>query len=412
MSTPPNATNPDPTIGQGSACNIEAQDTGIAPDLEADIKQTRTSETGGIIRLSELLDDTNWLVWCDCMLDIFKIYGAEEYVIGIVNMPNKSLQPRAARNWTFNNAFTKVLITNNIASSQKVHVSRCKTAHDMWQNLATVHESKGHQTLIAFMRNLYRCNAEDGDNIVEHIAKLKGWCGRINLMGDWRFQILDFSFKLILSHSLPQSWDPFTDTYVGSATFLNADLRKAITSQQFIGILKKDYECHKERKREVSNITSPQANFANIRKPPLFHRITKTGQTSQANGKFCKLCEKPNHTTDECHHLGKTRCNICKKFSHSLDKCWYDQGKKRPQEGKIGKDGHKNIRRHFRKEQANEGEEREEVVFVSNTLENKKDVLDDVRIAQAVGSKTSTTTAPAHHLNTNLFISVSCPRML
>ena len=220
---PANTTNPDPTNGQGSARNIEAQDTGIAPDLEANIEWIRTSETGGIIRLSEPSDDTNWSVWCDCMLDIFKIYGAEEYVTGNVTQPDKSLNSRAARNWTFNNAFTKVIITNNIMSSQKVHVSRCKTACEMWQNLTTVHESKGHQTLVAFMCNLYRCNAEDGDNIVEHIAKLKGWCEWINLMGDRRFQILDFLFKLILSHSLPQSWDPFTDTYVGSATFLDAD---------------------------------------------------------------------------------------------------------------------------------------------------------------------------------------------
>src|SRR6267142_1506577 len=377
MSTPPNATDPGPTTGQGSACNIEAQDMGIAPNLEADIERIRTSETGGIIRLSEPLDDSNWSVWCNRMLDIFEIYGAEEYVTSNVTQLDKSLNPRAARNWTFNNAFTKVIITNNIASSQKVHISHCKTAHEMWQNLAAVHESKGHQTLIVFMRNIYRCNAEDGDNIVEHITKLKGWCERINLMGDWRFQISDFSFKLILSHSLPQSWDPFTDAYVGSATFLDANLRKAITLQQFIGILKEEYKRHEECKREASNVASPQANFANVRKPLLFHRITKTGQTSQANGKFCKLCEKPNHTTNECHHLGKTRCDICKKFSHSPNKCWYDQGKKWPQEGKIGKDGHKNIQHRFRKEQVNEGEEREEVAFVSNALENKKDVLDD-----------------------------------
>jgi len=47
MLTPPDATNPDPAIGQGFARNIEAQDMGIAPDLEADIEQIRTSETGG-----------------------------------------------------------------------------------------------------------------------------------------------------------------------------------------------------------------------------------------------------------------------------------------------------------------------------------------------------------------------------
>ena len=162
-------------------------------------------------------------------------------------------------------------------------------------------------------------------------------------MGDWRFQILDFSFKLILSHSLPQSWDPFTDTYVGSATFLDTDPRKVTTLQQFISILKEEYECYEEHKHEASNIASPKANFANVRKPPLFNCITETGQTLQANGKFYKLRKKPNHTTDECHYLGKTRCEICKKFNHGPNKCWYDQGKKQPQEGKIGKGRHKNI---------------------------------------------------------------------
>src|SRR6267142_5462906 len=380
MSTPPNATDPGPTTGQGSACNIEAQDMGIAPNLEADIERIRTSETGGIIRLSEPLDDSNWSVWCDRMFDIFEIYGAEEYVTSNVTQLDKSLNPRAARNWTFNNAFTKVIITNNIASSQKVHISHCKTAREMWQNLTTVHESKGHQTLIAFMRNIYRCNAEDGDNIVEHITKLKGWCEWINLMGDRRFQISDFSFKLILSHSLPQSWDPFTDAYVGSATFLDANLRKAITLQQFIGILKEEYKCHEEHKREGSNIAFQHANFAKARKPPLFNWITKPGSASQSQPnvtKFCKLCKKPNHTTDECHHLGKTRCDICKKFGHSLDKCWYDQGKKRLSEGKVGEDGCKNVWCRFRKEEVNEGEEVKEIACVTNVMSDTKSVLDD-----------------------------------
>src|SRR6266850_3520106 len=122
MSTPPDTTDPDPATGQGSARNIEAQDMGIVPNLEADIERIRTSKTGGIIRLFKPLDDTNWSVWRDHMLDIFKIYGAEEYVTGNVTQPDKSLNPRAARNWTFNNAFTKVIITNNIVSLQKVHV--------------------------------------------------------------------------------------------------------------------------------------------------------------------------------------------------------------------------------------------------------------------------------------------------
>jgi hypothetical protein len=81
--------------------------------------------------MSRLLNDTNWAIWHDCMLNIFEIYSVEEYVKGTITQPNKALYLRVVRNWVFNNVYMKVLIANNIMTLQKVHVSHCKTAYKM-----------------------------------------------------------------------------------------------------------------------------------------------------------------------------------------------------------------------------------------------------------------------------------------
>jgi len=58
---------------------------------------------------------------------------------------------------------------------------------------------------LIYMRNFYRIAAEEGDNIVEHLNKIKEGRERINLMGNTHFYILDVTFKLLLCQSLPLS---------------------------------------------------------------------------------------------------------------------------------------------------------------------------------------------------------------
>jgi hypothetical protein len=61
-------------------------------------------------------------------------------------------------------------------------------------------------------------------------------------MGDSDFEVSDDSFKLIIAASLPPSWDTFTEAYVGGRKdVVDNDLRRVVSSQQFIQILKKEY---------------------------------------------------------------------------------------------------------------------------------------------------------------------------
>ena len=111
-----------------------------------------------------------------------------------------------ARNWDWNDNYAQVIIMNNISQEETVHVGQCRTANLMWNSLEVVHESKGHQTIIAIICNLFHTVAKDNTNISEHLGRLKTYWERINLIGDNK-KITDLLFKIIISSSLPASWD-------------------------------------------------------------------------------------------------------------------------------------------------------------------------------------------------------------
>jgi hypothetical protein len=85
----------------------------------------------------------------------------------------------------------------------------------MWANLVAMHKSKGHQTTIFYMCNLFHTTAKEGDNVTEHLNKLKQYWEKLNLLGNNDFKISDLLFKIIISFLLLPSWNAFTEVYVG-----------------------------------------------------------------------------------------------------------------------------------------------------------------------------------------------------
>ena len=177
------------------------------PHLVIGVKQVKASESGLVIRLGGNLDETNWIIWQAKIRMALKTCGVLDYITGTVERPNFSVNPQGWHNWGSNDAFTCMQIQCNLMDAQMVHVNQCKTALKMWRSLEGVHDTKGHQALIIYMRNLYRLAAEEGDNIVKHLNKIKEGCEHINLMGDTHFYIPDITFKLLICQSLPPLWD-------------------------------------------------------------------------------------------------------------------------------------------------------------------------------------------------------------
>ena len=72
----------------------------------------------------------------------------------------------------------------------------------MWDSLETVHKSKGHQTIVSIIQNLFHMKADEDSDINGHLNQLKQYWERINQMNEENFKISDVLFKIIISSIL------------------------------------------------------------------------------------------------------------------------------------------------------------------------------------------------------------------
>jgi len=81
----------------------------------------------------------------------------------------------------------------------------------MWDNLEAIHKATGYTTIINYICLLFKCNAEEGDDIIEHLSNLKVTFEQIHaLSNEEEFRISNLFFKVIISSFLPLSWDNYT----------------------------------------------------------------------------------------------------------------------------------------------------------------------------------------------------------
>ena len=66
-------------------------------------------------------------------------------------------------------------------------------------------------------------------------------------MDDINFKIPEMQFKMTITSSLPDSWDPFTRPYINLLDKGdNVDPKLKVSSQELIGIIKEEY-VHRQR---------------------------------------------------------------------------------------------------------------------------------------------------------------------
>ena len=95
-----------------------------------------------------------------------------------------------------------------------IHISGAITAAQMWDQLCMVKESKGRLGVLATRCTLYRAMAEEGFDIVEHMSNLQKLQEELHIMNNL---ISDEDFLMILITSLPESWDNYMSSYLGSS---------------------------------------------------------------------------------------------------------------------------------------------------------------------------------------------------
>ena len=128
-----------------------------------------------------------------------------------------------------------------------------------------IHESKGHQTIVSIIRNLFNAKADDELDMNKHLTKLKQYWERINMLDKEEFKISEVLFKIIISSSLLVSWDTFTELYVGGGKGVTeTGPKKLMGSQQFIGILMEEYlqrQLRMQGGNDINQIYNPKRQY-------------------------------------------------------------------------------------------------------------------------------------------------------
>ena len=118
------------------------------------VKCVCVNENSAITRTQDSLNE-NWTVWRHRLLLMLQICGAQDYITRGTPRLNMDLDPEGAANWDFSDTYTRVLIANNVTTTQMVHIGQCHTAYECWSSLEAVHDAKSHQTTIGILQNLY-----------------------------------------------------------------------------------------------------------------------------------------------------------------------------------------------------------------------------------------------------------------
>src|SRR6266852_4155590 len=164
------------------------------------------------------------------------------------------------------------------------------------------------------MHEITAMKAKDGDDIIDHLAKLKQLWDRTTLICQADLPISPKNFKWFLAYSLPAMWDDFT------CQFSCNPAKKDISIHEFIGECNEEYQRRLQHDCEEGN--RDQAANAAIAKSMLINQLGKqSSQNQNTQCLHCTHCGRDNHEVKNCYHINKPKCTICKKIGHDSNKC-------------------------------------------------------------------------------------------
>ena len=200
----------------------------------------RTKEYTAVNRLPERshLTDDNWYDWKERMNHVFTNCDITGYIDGTIPRVAPEQDGIGARNWVKNDSWAQQVIMDNVSTTQMNHIHSKRTAHAMYEGLASTHEDMAFYTVNNIENLLQTAKATDSDDLLKHLDTLKKLRDHMNEFPNPDFHLPDVRFKTIISNSLPQSWRSFVEPYMGNAKNANdPDLKRRIQSDTFIGIL-------------------------------------------------------------------------------------------------------------------------------------------------------------------------------
>src|ERR1700720_1715045 len=167
----------------------------------------RTKEYMTVNRLPERshLTDDNWYDWKERMNRVFTSCDITGYIDGTMQRVAPEQDGIGARNWVKNDTWAQQVIMDNVSATQMNHIRSKRTAHAMYQGLASTHEDMVFYNVNNIENLLQTAKATDSDDLLKHLDNLKGLCNRMNEFPNPDFHLPDVCFKTIILNSLPRS---------------------------------------------------------------------------------------------------------------------------------------------------------------------------------------------------------------
>lgn len=111
-----------PATGHESATVPDTRDEKALSRSESGktgIERIKPSDYDHIIQLDEslCLNDANWVFWRVNIIKILQNCGVQGYVKGTLRCPDPNHDPEGAENWSYNDAYTRLIISINVTSS-------------------------------------------------------------------------------------------------------------------------------------------------------------------------------------------------------------------------------------------------------------------------------------------------------
>lgn len=75
------------------------------------------------------------------------------------------------------------IISLNFADNQLTHIKSCKRPVDAWKTLCNIHKTKKLSNIFFVCRKFFTYNIQEGDDLLNHINKLKAFVDQIALFG-------------------------------------------------------------------------------------------------------------------------------------------------------------------------------------------------------------------------------------
>jgi hypothetical protein len=232
------------------------------------------------------------------MLAVLRDLNLEKYIdkANAAPVPARCEQPtkdetEALDKWKEGDAKARTRIELSVGDSEVIHLSGASTAKEMWSQLSMVKESKGRLGVLATRRALYRATAEEGFDMVAHVSKLRSLQDELHVMENL---VTDEDFVMILLTSLPESWDNYTGSYLGSS-----GNKPTITSHELIAVLLEE-----DRRRKGRNDESAGTALYSKGKEKSHHGGSGGGSNKD---KECYNCKKKGHIAAECWAKGGGR---------------------------------------------------------------------------------------------------------